>query len=741
MNQEKKNHLWIPAEEVVDIPKKPTGRNKDRNISFETHGSKLSQGLQDVLLAFEKLRAGDSLNEEDVMIFKVLLPVGEDIVNRREFLEEEGLKINAVKDSTHAIVSARKNVFDTLQGRIGRYRQSGTVKNFQHIDGFEPYYGFEKQTASLRRYIEETQQDILVDVQMMLMPHLDSAIQSKVEQKLMKKILEHNGSLEREPYQLTDGTTIIRAMVPMVNFNEIADDQAIYRIEQTVFFHTLAPSASTPFNNGLQLDPNVDIESLPAIVILDDGVSFPNGLEELVPVRWRATGCGAPPKFGGHGTPVASRAAISNLGWHIMDQYIVPRAKIIDANIIDGAKTSSDKVIERIKEAVDVFAPVAKIFNFSYNAQAPIEGDEMSFLGCELDLLTRKYGVRFVISAGNHGLFTVENSLKDVLNDDDCRISEPADSMLGITVGAIVGRDHPQSISKTNEIAPYSRKGPGFCGFYKPDLVAYGSTQFKDYSVPLNDPHAICLSENGYCALPGTSFTAPTVAGDLSELLSVVPNQNVSLSQALLFNGALPLFDKAGMTQEEADFAGNLFGRGLSSPENSMYSSENKVSFMHSGSLNRLTKKRVKFHIPTVLAQKRIKRGESKAKVTVTCIVEPPIDRTKGSEYSGAYIQTSIHRLNSNGKNVVDNPSVSDNRSKWDTCYHFSNVFSSFESGDWEIWLELFTRWGVEDDTEIPYSLVITVEDLTRSGNLYTEILRETAGRFAPVTGIRIPVR
>ena len=112
----------------------------------------------------------------------------------------------------------------------------------------------------------------------------------------------------------------------------------------------------------------------------------------------------------------------------------------------------------------------------------------------------------------------------------------------------------------------------------------------------------------------------------------------------------------------------------------------------------------------------------------------------KLSEYSAAYISASLHRLNANGANVVDNPAVSDNRNKWDTCCHFSNEFSSFSSGDWEVWLELFTRWGVKDEDEIPYSLVITLEDLTQSNNLYSEIIRETSGRFQQKQSARISV-
>jgi hypothetical protein len=256
-----------------------------------------------------------------------------------------------------------------------------------------------------------------------------------------------------------------------------------------------------------------------------------------------------------------------------------------------------------------------------------------------------------------------------------------------------------------------------------------------------SDPYALCLSDRGWAECPGTSFAAPIVAGDLAQVLTVVPNGDIGLAQALLYNGATSLYDRKFMQQDEMDFASNLYGRGLSSPEVSMYSSENRVSFLNNGTMNRLTKKRVKFHVPSTIAHSKVKRGEKKIRVKVTCLAHPPVDRTKGSEYSAAYISASIHRLNAKGKLKVDNPTVSDNRNKWDTCYHFSNEFSSFASGNWEIWLELYTRWGIKDDEEIPYSLVVTVEDLTAAGNLYSETISETAGRFTQVQQARIALR
>lgn len=740
MEENTRFHLWIPEQEIDNIDKTPTGRNNQYDLQYSDHGQKLSQGLQSIIDFFQHLQSSDSLDEKDLITFKVILQDKEDFASQKDFIENEGLTINAVKDSRHAVVSAPRDVFDNLQRRVSRYRDKGTKRDFQYIQGFEPFSAEDKKAASILRYIKENPDTVSVDVQMMLLPDMAPDMQRRAETNITEKIRQKNGTLQGEPYQLTDGTSIIRASMSPNGLNEIAEDPRIYRVEKTAFFHGFQPSDISPFSSGLQLDPNINVSALPAVVVLDDGISLPSGLQSIVPIHWQATGCTKNNTFGNHGTPVASRVAFGYVGMHMADPFLTPRARIIDAQIADANSIPEDVMLKRIREAVETFADVAKIFNFSYNAPICIEGDEMSILGCEFDLLSKKYGIRFVISAGNHELYKTQNTLKDIISDDESRIASPADAMLGITVGAIVGVDHPGSVSRRNDIAPYSRRGPGFYGFYKPDLVSYGATLFKNGMVP-PDPFALSLSKTGWCSPAGTSFTAPTVAGDLAQTLTVVPDNDIGLAQALLYNGVMPLYERTAIGQDEINLAGNLYGRGLSSPENSMYSSENRVSFLNSGTMNRLTKKRVKFHIPSAIADLKLKRGEKKIRVTVTCIAQPPVDRTKGSEYSAAYISASIHRLNSNGTNVVSNPSVSDNRNKWDTCYHFSNEFSSFDSGSWEVWLELFTRWGIEDDEEIPYSLVITVEDLTAAGNLYSEIIRETAGRFAQVQPVRITVR
>jgi hypothetical protein len=735
-NEDQKQHLWIPFEEVLEVTKKPMRITEDRGLDHSEHGSKLSQGLMEIMSAYDKLKSGDSLSEEDIMVFKLVLPEGETVAGQQKFIEDEGMKINAVKDSRHAIVTSSKSMFERLSGRVGTYKDQNKLKGYQNIEGFETYTAEEKQASSLKRYLEQQKDALTIDIQMMFIPHLDKDVQSKAVVKLEEKIRQVEGKLQRQPYQLSDGTAVIRALVPMSSINNLADDGAIYRIEQTAFFQIMAPSSLNPFSSTLNIDPNMDVDSLPVVAVLDTGVEFPPELEQLVPIHWEASSCSGFTHY--HGTSVASKVVFSHIGWQLTNEHLVPRAKVIDCKIYDQANNAQDVMIERIREAVENFSSLTKIFNLSSNIKRPIEGDELSIMGYELDVLMSKYKIKFIISAGNHDLVASCSTLAEILGDDDIRIAEPADAMLGITVGSVVGAHHDSSISKVNDVAPYSRIGPGFAGFYKPDLVAYGATQYSDKSVP-RDPYSIVLApRGGFLADCGTSFTAPVVAGDLAELSSVVPDNDIVLAQALLYNGAQQLWDTRKITQDEADYIGNLYGRGLSAPHISKYSSPHRVSFLRTGTLNRLTKQRVKFHVPTVQAEAS---GNNTTRVTITCITDPPIDKTKGADYLGAYIRASVHKLDKNGKNVGANPKVSDNMNKWDTCYHFSNIFSGFSAGSWEVWLELFTRWGIENDDEIPYALVVTVEDLTQSNDIYSEIIRETAGRFQPISNVRITVR
>ena len=104
-------------------------------------------------------------------------------------------------------------------------------------------------------------------------------------------------------------------------------------------------------------------------------------------------------------------------------------------------------------------------------------------------------------------------------------------------------------------------------------------------------------------------------------------------------------------------------------------------------------------------------------------------------------MSASIYSVNGSGKLVNTNPSETDGRKKWDTCFHFEAPYSSFQSGDWDVYLELHTRYDIPEDQDIPYSLAVTIEDLTQTLNLYESVVAEAKGRFPAINMIRIPIR
>ena len=736
MNTGRKSHLWIPDEEVQRLVKTLTGRTKPRNVSFAEHGSKLSHGLQTVKQALESVTKDNSLADSDMLVFAIELPEGVKIQDKKDFFNSNGMRVRAVRSMRSAVVTSTISQFQSLKKRIESYTYNGTGKtHFDYVEDFKPFIGSEKGSSELRKTMNAESPPETLDVQLMLLPNLDRAVYESALPKLTAKINETQGQIQEDVYYLSDNTPVIRAIIPSSSLLRYENDPAIYRIEETDFF-SVGATQDTPIDlDSLTLDPEVGIDDLPIVAVLDSEVSFPSVLEPLLFRQWLV-----PNSTGGdcdHGTKVASRVALKYIHQQISSGMLIPRARIIDCNILDGS-VPVNTFIKRIQAAVNEFSDTAKIYNLSANARAPIEGDEMSIVGYELDALQLRKGVQFIIPAGNHELWKTESSLEDIIDDDDSRIAAPADSMLSIAVGSIVGVSHNNSLSAKNEVAPYSRRGPGFIGFSKPDLCAYAGTiviEAGKHCVP-KDSFSLILSKDGKLVPDvGTSFAAPVVAGDFAEVLGIIPNRDTLLAKALLYHNAVPLWDEDSIEDDELTFVHNLYGRGLSNVDDSKFSSPHRVTFVRTGSLNRTTKERVSIYMPQILAAQV---GKNVAKVTVTCMSMPPVDRTKGTEYLGAYIRASLKKSRPDGVELMPvSPDFKEGRQKWDVCHQFSKLFSRFNAGDWQIWLELFSRWDDKADN-VPYALVVTIEDVSKTLDVYSEI--EALNRYRALSTLRIRV-
>ena len=212
------------------------------------------------------------------------------------------------------------------------------------------------------------------------------------------------------------------------------------------------------------------------------------------------------------------------------------------------------------------------------------------------------------------------------------------------------------------------------------------------------------------------------------------------LTKLLIIHSAKQLWEAEGLKEEDKRFYKKLYGNGLCNIEDALFSEESKVTFLCTGTMNRLNKQRVKFYIPELASEKPRKNPFV---VKITCLSDPIIDYQKGEEYLGTFIDASLHKLSSTGKNTNANPAKTlTGRRKWQPYQHFENVFYTGQPGDWELWLQLHTRWDVADDFEVPYALAITIEDPLRQMKLYSAIQNEVASRYdlmiQPETRIQI---
>ena len=168
MIENNKSHLWITDGEVQDIDNKPTGRTKNLGRDVAAHGAKLSDELKTI----QRMRAqlpDDSLQEEDLIVFKLELPQDEKLSNEQHlsFIQNEGIRLNFVKNDQQAVVSTTRHNFSRLTKRVETYKTKGRIKNFQYIESFSVLTAEDKQSATLRNQLIDSD-GTSHDVQLMI---------------------------------------------------------------------------------------------------------------------------------------------------------------------------------------------------------------------------------------------------------------------------------------------------------------------------------------------------------------------------------------------------------------------------------------------------------------------------------------------------------------------------------------------------------------------------------------------
>ncbi|MFO0754367.1 MAG: S8 family peptidase, partial [Thermodesulfovibrionales bacterium] len=306
---------------------------------------------------------------------------------------------------------------------------------------------------------------------------------------------------------------------------------------------------------------------IPIIVVVDSGIS--NQISELE--NWvvgRDSYVAPAYRNTDHGTFVAGLICwgselnptipgIDSNPCGVFDLQVLPND---DPSKGDTEFISEQELLISLDKALQEHANKYKVWNLSLGTDTVCSLDEFSTFAEELDNLQERYEVSFVISAGNYvspPLLEYPRKESELVAG---RITTPADSVLGITVGSVSHIDYKKGGPKEHHPSAFSRHGAGPNYVIKPDLVHYGGSCSTDMT-HLSGIRSV--NDKGSVENLGTSFAAPLVSRTLAQIYHhITPTPKPVLARALLTHHARD----PRTEQRVPDGEENFFGFGLPAP-------------------------------------------------------------------------------------------------------------------------------------------------------------------------------
>jgi hypothetical protein len=196
-------------------------------------------------------------------------------------------------------------------------------------------------------------------------------------------------------------------------------------------------------------------------------------------------------------------AGLDNSPCGVFDLQVIPND---DPSKGDTLPLLETEFLFSLEAALQQYANAYKVWNLSLGTTHVCSLDEFSMLAEELDNLQEQYKVSFVISAGNYDTPPLLDFPRAGAHLETGRITSPADSVLGITVGAVSHVDFKKNGPKEHHPSAFSRHGAGPNHIIKPDMIHYGGSCSTDAS---HLAGIRSVNGKGSAENLGTSFATP----------------------------------------------------------------------------------------------------------------------------------------------------------------------------------------------------------------------------------------
>ena len=539
----------------------------------------------------------------------------------------------------------------------------------------------------------------------------------------------------------------VEALSRIVGVRSIAPMPLIRTIRPRMFAAKLLPSL-----------PNADdvLGDYPVVVVVDSGISDEiSGLESWVVDRDSQVA----PQYRNptHGSFVAGLicwggqlnptiAGIDNSPCGVLDLQVIPND---DPAKGDTLPLLESEFLVSLDEALRQHANKFKVWNLSLGTDTVCALDRFSKLAVELDNLQERYQVSFVISAGNYDTPPLLDFPRTGRQVQAGRIATPADSVLGITVGAVSHVDYKSKGPKEHHPSAFSRHGPGPNYVIKPDLVHYGGSCSTDLShlAGIRSVNGTGSAEN-----LGTSFATPLVARTLAQIYhQVTPTPSPVLARALLTHHARD----PRTSSRVPDGDENFFGFGLPTPAPYCLECSPHTSTLVFDDVLRPGYFLEWDDFPYPPSLKR--GGKYFGEIWMTVAFAPARGERWGTEYCETHIAAhfGVYRKERSRETGLVKPKLIfvglvppehknvgeryetyqvEKLRKWAPVRTYYGDMAGGERGErWRMMLRLLTRHRIEDEEAFkpqPFSLIVTISDPEKKARVYDEMAQIVRNRF-----------
>lgn len=477
--------------------------------------------------------------------------------------------------------------------------------------------------------------------------------------------------------------------------------------------------------------------NLPRVAVFDGGIArqtslFPNSSIALTPEDPDLTDLA-------HGTGVTGIAMYGLV--KPGDTASAPPLPVDSYRVLPTPNNPNDPdeywIVDQIDKIVRETRPA--IINLSIGLELAVDDKEPDYWTSKLDEIAWEYDTLFVVAAGNYGHLPQNTGLH--------RVQVPADMANGLSVGAT------DSLPPTRPWvrAPYSSMGPGRQGSrIQPICVQFGGVA--------NNEFPLLTADGTFLYDAGTSYAAPLVTHALSQLSTHLPNHNPSVLRAFTTH-----FSERHPTHKRVrDEVG--YGRAPLSFEQNLVCGADEVHVLYTDEVRR--GELLGYQVPIPIG------STGDLEVRITLAYASPVNPKEPTEYTRASIElafrpdarkysfrppkdlaskSQVHDLGSKEalkllkdgwkpgqepitrglgtSGAIPEGQLRD-EGKWETIRHTRISLKTGNYSDSRIEVSYLARQdGALDNarTAVPFALLITVVDKSKSGTLYDDVRRQFA--------------